>query len=429
MPQGTQIRTGPGLSFKSTIPAQWGSAVPVQGWAVKIIGGPECADGWEWWNTDRGAVDGSGGTGWAAIGPAQCAGSPTLNTAQQDFNLLRTNIPTAVGNYVGQAQVNLANGDVYQTTTHGLLVDRKADGLTAFTDGFRTWINTALGVFQRLNTCVFPWESNSNGQSRCDASTSSPPSPQAGNVSPQLTTLLNDIKSSKILAHDSTGSLANVQIKQGLAQVLGNEVFVGNFDPRFTDDAQEACYKSAIGAIGMQAEKDWSTVAIDTLVAGMLTAPIRQVETGSALADALLKIGSGMITSMAGGNPPGAVIEDTSAKTLAAIVGHGLENIAPHWLTEGATDASVKAIVNQLLRNEGVQVQQIENGPQNGDGTKVHANARIYYNPHTDYVTATITADCTKSTYMVMYRTSGDGYGNGNAFEANPAVRSVWVEQ
>ena len=45
-----------------------------------------------------------------------------------------------------------AIGDSVQQTTGGLLVWRKADNWTAFTDGYRTWINGPQGLQQRLNT-------------------------------------------------------------------------------------------------------------------------------------------------------------------------------------------------------------------------------------------------------------------------------------
>ena len=51
-----------------------------------------------------------------------------------------------------------ANGDSRQQTTGGLLVWRKADNRTAFTDGYRTWINGPNGLEQRLNTERFEWE-------------------------------------------------------------------------------------------------------------------------------------------------------------------------------------------------------------------------------------------------------------------------------
>ena len=52
-----------------------------------------------------------------------------------------------------------ATGDtVRQQTTNGLLVWRKADNWTAFTDGYRTWLNGPNGLEQRLNTELLPWE-------------------------------------------------------------------------------------------------------------------------------------------------------------------------------------------------------------------------------------------------------------------------------
>ena len=42
----------------------------------------------------------------------------------------------------------------------GLLVWRKADNHTAFTDGYRTWVDGPKGVQKRLNTQRFAWEAN-----------------------------------------------------------------------------------------------------------------------------------------------------------------------------------------------------------------------------------------------------------------------------
>jgi hypothetical protein len=75
--RGVQVRTGSGFSFPSTIPAPW-NGVPEDNWLVLIQNdpsSPRCADGWEWWNIDRGAVDHVGGTGWAAIRQKDCGTS------------------------------------------------------------------------------------------------------------------------------------------------------------------------------------------------------------------------------------------------------------------------------------------------------------------------------------------------------------------
>ena len=51
-----------------------------------------------------------------------------------------------------------ANGDALQHTTGGLLVWRKADNWTAFTDGYRSWVNGPYGLEQRFNVELLPWE-------------------------------------------------------------------------------------------------------------------------------------------------------------------------------------------------------------------------------------------------------------------------------
>ena len=53
-----------------------------------------------------------------------------------------------------------ANGDGLQRTTGGEMVWRQADNWTAFTDGYRTWINGPSGLAQRLNTERFAWEAD-----------------------------------------------------------------------------------------------------------------------------------------------------------------------------------------------------------------------------------------------------------------------------
>ena len=54
-----------------------------------------------------------------------------------------------------------ANGNAEQRTTGGLLVWRKADNWTAFSDGYHTWINSPNGLVQRLNTERLAWEADS----------------------------------------------------------------------------------------------------------------------------------------------------------------------------------------------------------------------------------------------------------------------------
>src|SRR5579875_1356790 len=76
------------------------------------------------------------------------------------FATLHGLIPGIVGACLENEHHNPVNGDGLQATTNGLLVWRKADNVTAFTDGFRTWVNGPFGLQMRLNSQRFFWEMN-----------------------------------------------------------------------------------------------------------------------------------------------------------------------------------------------------------------------------------------------------------------------------
>jgi hypothetical protein len=76
-----------------------------------------------------------------------------------DLRLLRTEIPDVVGDCVENEQTSDA-GDTIQRTTGGLLVWRRHDRLTAFTDGSRTWAVGPNGLEVRRNDERFPWEAS-----------------------------------------------------------------------------------------------------------------------------------------------------------------------------------------------------------------------------------------------------------------------------
>ena len=73
----------------------------------------------------------------AAPPPAPAAASCTFKLGFKDLADL---IPDQIGQCTGD-ELHVANGDAQQATTGGLLVWRKADNWTAFTDGATTWIN------------------------------------------------------------------------------------------------------------------------------------------------------------------------------------------------------------------------------------------------------------------------------------------------
>lgn len=79
------------------------------------------------------------------------------------FAALQSMIPQVVGQCTADESHNPLNGDGLQPTTNGLLVWRKADNFTAFTDGVQTWVNGPFGLQMRLNSQRFFWEMNPEG--------------------------------------------------------------------------------------------------------------------------------------------------------------------------------------------------------------------------------------------------------------------------
>ena len=73
------------------------------------------------------------------------------------FKALADQIPDIVGQPLEDEHYG-PNGDSLQQTTTGLMVWRKADNWTAFTDGTRTWVNGPNGVQDRPNDMRFAWE-------------------------------------------------------------------------------------------------------------------------------------------------------------------------------------------------------------------------------------------------------------------------------
>ncbi len=93
--------------------------------------------------------------------------APTAAAAECEFVLgfktLKTLInaaegPDKVGACLENERFTPEQGEALQQTTGGLLVWHKADNWTAFTDGYRTWVNGPDGLQSRLNTEQFDWE-------------------------------------------------------------------------------------------------------------------------------------------------------------------------------------------------------------------------------------------------------------------------------
>ncbi|HEV7215494.1 MAG TPA: hypothetical protein VGP33_10255 [Chloroflexota bacterium] len=104
---------------------------------------------------------------WLAMLAAGIFGVSTAQAASCQFVLgfatLESMIPQQVGQCLENEQHNPANGDGLQHTTGGLLVWRKADNHTAFTNGSVTWVNGPHGLQERLNGQHFAWEGAGSG--------------------------------------------------------------------------------------------------------------------------------------------------------------------------------------------------------------------------------------------------------------------------
>ncbi|GEM_PF-2015432 len=121
-----------------------------------------------------------------AVGPSTAAptatATPPASTPNNcqfvlGFKTLHDLIPDIVGNCTDDEQHTPSTGDTLQHTTKGLLVWRKLDNWTAFTDGYRTWINGPNGVQERLNACRFSWEANPDNLPICGNEAAPTPTP------------------------------------------------------------------------------------------------------------------------------------------------------------------------------------------------------------------------------------------------------------
>ena len=109
-----------------------------------------------------------------AVLPPGLPPSPTkaqgTSTAECEFVLgfatIKSLIPSTVGDCLENVWYNPENGDALQQTTGGLLVWRKADNFTAFTDGWQSWVNGLYGLKRRLNDERYPWEGGARGYLR-----------------------------------------------------------------------------------------------------------------------------------------------------------------------------------------------------------------------------------------------------------------------
>jgi hypothetical protein len=93
-----------------------------------------------------------------AGGAARVYGQEACTFTQGFAELRRLVGEQKVGACLENEQSNADNGNAEQRTTGGLLVWRKADNFTAFTDGGTTWVNGPNGLESRPNDVRLAWE-------------------------------------------------------------------------------------------------------------------------------------------------------------------------------------------------------------------------------------------------------------------------------
>src|SRR5687768_14451626 len=107
------------------------------------------------------------GSSAASLTPVQNARPPAVTPPacvfQMGFAEVQRKIPEIVGECVDNERAQ-PSGDSHQRTTKGLLVWRKADSATGFTDGHRSWVRGPDGEIRtRLNEERFPFEPDPPG--------------------------------------------------------------------------------------------------------------------------------------------------------------------------------------------------------------------------------------------------------------------------
>src|SRR5438093_2633740 len=129
-----------------------------------------------------------------ALFPAPSLQAQAACTFTLGFKALRDQIPDVVGNCLENEHFNLANGNSEQRTSGGLLVWRKADNWTAFTDGSTTWINGPEGLASRPNAgLLFPWEAAAPAVALPAVPAASPAAPASPAPAPPVDPWIGDI--------------------------------------------------------------------------------------------------------------------------------------------------------------------------------------------------------------------------------------------
>ena len=150
------------------------------------------------------------------------------------FKALADQIPDVVGRPVEDEHWD-ASGDLLQRTTTGLMVWRRSDRWTAFTDGHTTWILGPYGLQSRLNSEIYPWERVLPGPAPAPEPTAPPPGPAlptAAPPPPTPTPFPASAYSPDVKAMDDQSGGHGVSIKEFVQEVESEWAQVWGWRPR-----------------------------------------------------------------------------------------------------------------------------------------------------------------------------------------------------
>lgn len=161
----------------------------------------------------------------ALVAPAVSAQEPCRFVL--GFAALREAVGAAkVGDCLENERFNDSNGNAEQATKGGLLVWRKADNFTAFTDGGTSWIAGPNGVQSRPNSERFSWERDpvqagspvpAPSAPAARPATAPPPPAAAPQGMAGMVLKLSDLPPGFTVAPDRTGETSNERIANGSA--------------------------------------------------------------------------------------------------------------------------------------------------------------------------------------------------------------------
>jgi len=172
-----------------------------------------------------------------------------------------------------------------------------------------------------------------------------------------------------------------------------------DFGSRFPNDA---CYFGAVDASTQLGKKKYTSLTLNELASGIAQAPLGIITTGTGLGDALLKVGSFLLSVAFSESLDRATLEFITEQAVGFVLGHA----STDFIAGLAGDPVSEKVMKELLREDGVLFDQgsatNELSPFRSAGAPLtQVVVDLVYNPYTHFVVAVIGADCQAATGQV----------------------------